>query len=200
MSLVLFWTTPTTSTTLVTGQSHALRLSFVPARDSGIETHVASKTPWKAQPECPLTVTLEYNDRVEHNFANHLQCTSTILFRLKNISPDLVCDFTLELLPPTSSFKEVTSPTPNSSQQMNSFLWSGTTKVQAKGVLPGQLLHVPVKVCFFAPGQFNLNQFKVNYISRDEKNPDERATLKAMAFSDMQYMLSVQDNATATNA
>jgi hypothetical protein len=209
MSLMIFWSassgSSSTNYSSIIGQSHALRLNFVPSRDAGIEAHVASKTPWHTQPDCPLTVTLEYQERLDHDFERSVQCNMSILFRIKNISPDLPCDFTLELLSPTAvqalqpalanamSTSVYQQTTPQPQQPTNSFIWMGTTRVQYKGLLPGQMLHVPVKVCFFAPGQYNLNQFKLTWVVRDERQPDEMATLLAMSFSDMQYMLSVHD-------
>jgi hypothetical protein len=204
MSLMVFWSVSTSSSSAsnygsIVGQSHALRLNFVPSRDSGIDVHVASKTPWQVQPECPLAVTLEYQDKIDHNFGKDFYCFANVLFQVKNISADMQCDFTLELLPPTYTptvqpgINALNTSTHLQQQATNAFLWMGMTRVQSKGLLPGQTVLVPVKACFFAPGYFNLNQFRITWVVRDERQPDEMATRLTMSFTDMQYLLSVQN-------
>lgn len=219
LAIAVSWAT---NTGKIIGQSHILNTGFLPEKNIPIQMHPNSNNPSSRGPNslCPIYVSLHYNDVVHHKFSSSNMddtleqpiLTLPIVFQLSNISPDLVCDLTLELLSPDNPVQTTdnslrlptqspndgtaTSVTPDSA----SFLWVGSTRLRCKNVRPAQQLRIPINACFFGPGKYNLNQFKLYWNAeeiKDEKETQDVILLPKkptiMTFTGMQYLMSIED-------
>jgi hypothetical protein len=214
LSAVVFWSCNT-----VRGQSQILNTKFVPEKNTPIQMHSASNLPSSRGPNalCPISVSLHYNDRVVHSFSDITNIADTVLtvpivFEISNISPDLVSDFSLELLSPDQQqpadklMVQVPNgpPVASADQSENApFLWMGSTRLHFSHVKPSQHLRVPVQACFFGPGKYNLNQFRIGWTAEELKEeepaaqpdlllrPSKRPTI--MSFSPMQYLITIDE-------
>lgn len=216
LALLLFWTCGK-----IRGQSQILNTQFVPEREIPLKMHMSSNLPNARGPNasCPISVTLHYNDSICHKFntisqeEEHSASTSILIvpihFSLSNISPDMQTDFTLELISPD----KFTSPSIRAStaQQLSSvasesenapFLWMGNTRLHFKHVQPGENMQFTVKACFFGPGKYNLNQFRITWTcdAVTEKVDSQLAEIMRparrpvqMNFNSMQYIISIDD-------
>jgi hypothetical protein len=111
----------------------------------------------------------------------------------------------LELLPPDYSANN-TSQSPEfnaaSSETSAPFIWMGSTRLRFKKVMPSEQLRIPVQACFFCPGKYNLNQFRI-YWSSEEVKAEESDQSEAMVlfpkkpvrmdFNTMQFLLIIEE-------
>ncbi|KAL0490118.1 TRAPPC8 [Acrasis kona] len=170
MSLQLFWNVVDQEE--VYGQSHFLKVEHVPL--------------------VPLTIALKYEEKIVHDFQKMGPvCLSDVCFTIMNASPNLVCNFTLELisLPSLSTFATGN----NQTHSGNNLVWMGSTRVQSKSLAPGNALQIPVKACFFSPGHYNLNQFRVTWTKAKTHEDEEVDPPIIMSFNDSQFLVCVQD-------
>jgi len=214
LSIITFWKFENNSNEAL--QLHILNTRFLPEKNNPIQMHIASNSPLSRGPNalCPINVSLHYNDTVAHKFSSsesedrtegNSMLSLPIVFQLSNISPDLMCDLSLELLPPDYSANN-TSQSPEfnaaSSETSAPFIWMGSTRLRFKKVMPSEQLRIPVQACFFCPGKYNLNQFRI-YWSSEEVKAEESDQSEAMVlfpkkpvrmdFNTMQFLLSIEE-------
>lgn len=183
------------------GITYHSKVSFLPHTKKPKRSHPAAKFPSKENLVCPIEVILEYEKEIIHQFTpSQPSCTVDIIVKLMNVSPDMVTDFTLELIPPFASLalagnaklRAMSTATSSAStitiSPQNFYLWSGPTRIFLKDVKPGSdILSIPVRATFFSPGIFNLNQFRISWKFLDSGI----ARVIPHSFIDEQYLISV---------
>lgn len=142
-----------------TGQS-IIDLNFLPQQNSKIVKHLSSHYPTKKNLQNAITVTLDYPEKVQHDFKNG-SCFVSIKLVLLNHSPDMKCENLIVNFYSPDSKKVVkekmiyTIP----------YVWIGTTRASLKELKSFQQQEIQIKAVFFAPGTYNLNQFKISHLN-----------------------------------
>jgi hypothetical protein len=95
-----------------------------------------------------------------------------ILFKVKNFSVDLFCEFSLEFI------QEKT-------ESSNPYLWMGTTKLNFKEIKPNEEFSISINACFFSPGIYNLSSFELKYNSQKSKSSE------LIRFNEFQYFINI---------
>ncbi|KAL9650734.1 hypothetical protein ABK040_001788 [Willaertia magna] len=157
------------------GISQHMRVAFLPHMKKPKRIHTSAKFPTKENLHCPIEVILDYEKEILHQFEpSSPMCTVTVLVKLRNVSPDQNTEFTLEFLPPyiqSSAAKRTTVIGSNPNiviPAQNYYLWNGPTRLFMKDVKPNSEEYVvPIQACFFSPGVYNLNQFRIAWKQTD---------------------------------
>jgi len=142
-----------------------------------------SKVPFDV---CPIRFLLECPPKISHNFVLNSFCLVPVQLRLINCSASSPLTFDLTTLLPHESAETLPGRLAGSNDNTPSqYLWAGTTSHHVEQLAPHQRTTLPLTVCCFRSGIYNLNRFKITVKSSGGSSVD--------IYPPFQHLISVDD-------